>query len=53
MGPFLNNMTLHLNRIGSAFYAYMADIFIQSTVLIIVLFLLDLVLRKKTRAVLR
>ena len=53
MNPFLNNMALHLNKIGSAFCDYMADVFVQSSVLIIVLFLVDLVLRKKIRAVVR
>ena len=49
----INNVLMGLNRIGGVFYDYAAGIFIQSALLVILLFVIDLLLRKKVRAIFR
>jgi len=42
-----------LNEVGGVFYDYAASVFIQSTLLVILLFAIDLLLRKRVRAIFR
>jgi len=53
MYHLINNVLMGLNRIGGVFYDYAAGIFIQSALLVILLFVIDLLLRKKVRAIFR
>ncbi len=53
MSQIINDCLMNLNRVGNAFYCYAAGVFIQVTVLIIVLFVIDLLLRKRVRSVFR
>ncbi len=49
----INNVLMGLNRVGGVFYDYAASVFIQSALLVILLFAIDLLLRKRVRAVFR
>jgi beta-lactamase regulating signal transducer with metallopeptidase domain len=49
----MDAMTSFLNLAGESFFGFAGEMLIQSSVLIIVLLLLDLVLRKRVRAVFR
>jgi ankyrin repeat protein/beta-lactamase regulating signal transducer with metallopeptidase domain len=49
----INNVLMGLNRVGGVFYDYAANIFIQTALLVILLFAIDLLLRKRIRAVFR
>ena len=53
MSQIISDSLMNLNRVGNAFYCYAAGVFIQVTVLIIVLFVIDLLLRKRVRSVFR
>ena len=53
MSQIINDCLMNLNRVGNAFYRYAAGVFVQVTVLIIVLFVIDLLLRKRVRSVFR
>ncbi|MGB2862177.1 MAG: M56 family metallopeptidase, partial [Sedimentisphaerales bacterium] len=49
----INNVMMGLNRVGGVFYDYAASVFIQSALLVILLFAIDLLLRKRVRAIFR
>ena len=49
----INNVLMGLNEVGGVFYDYAAGVFIQSTLLVILLFAIDLLLRKRVRAIFR
>ena len=49
----INNVMIGLNRVGGVFYDYAASVFIQSALLVILLFVIDLLLRKRVRAIFR
>jgi len=49
----INNVLMSLNKAGSVFCSYAAGIFIQTALLVILLFIIDLLLRKKIRAIFR
>jgi hypothetical protein len=49
----MNTILEHINTTGLRFVEYAFDVLIQSSVLIVILLLLDLLLRKKVRAVFR
>ena len=49
----INNVMIGLNRVGGVFYDYAAGVFIQSALLVILLFVIDLLLRKRVRAIFR
>jgi len=49
----INNFLIGLNRIGGVFYDYAASVFIQTALLVILLFIIDLLLRKRVRAIFR
>jgi beta-lactamase regulating signal transducer with metallopeptidase domain/Tol biopolymer transport system component len=53
MNQMINDCLASLNRAGDIFYSHAAGIIIQSTLLIIVLFFIDLLLRKRVRSVVR
>ena len=53
MSQIISDCLMNLNRAGNAFYCYAAGVFIQVTILIIVLFVIDLLLRKRVRSVFR
>jgi len=53
MNQAINICITGLNNIGQVFWSYATGIFIQSSVLIILLVIIDLVLRRKVRAVFR
>ena len=53
MYPVINNVLMGLNRVGCVFYDYAAGVFIQSALLVILLFAIDLLLRKRVRAIFR
>jgi len=53
MNEIINNSLIGLNKVGGVFYAYAASVFIQSALLVILLFVIDLLLRKRVRAVFR
>ena len=53
MNQMINDCLASLNRVGDIFYSHAAGTFIQSTLLIIVLFSIDLLLRKRVRSVVR
>ena len=43
----INDVLIGLNRVGGVFYDYTANVFIQSALLVILLFIIDLLLRKR------
>jgi len=53
MNPAINTCITVLNHIGQGFWGYAAGLFIQAGVLIILLLIIDLMLRKRVRAVFR
>jgi len=53
MNQLLNILLIGLNHIGSVFCQYTAGVLAQSTLLIIILFVVDLLLRRRVRAVFR
>jgi len=53
MIEIVNDCLGSLNRLGNAFCTYAAGAFLQSALLVIVLFCIDLLLRKRVRAVFR
>ena len=53
MYPVINNVLIGLNKVGGVFYDYAASVFIQSALLVILLFAIDLLLRKRVRAIFR
>ena len=53
MNPTVNNLLVALNSIGRAFCGHAAGVFVQCALLVIVLYAVDLLLRKRVRAVFR
>src|SRR4030043_132409 len=53
MNNTINDLLIGLNNIGKVFYNYAAGVFIQTAVLVVVLFVIDLLLKKRVRAVFR
>jgi len=53
MNDVINRCVMGLNGVGRVFCDYAASVFIQSAVLVCVLFVADLLLRKRVRAVFR
>jgi beta-lactamase regulating signal transducer with metallopeptidase domain/WD40 repeat protein len=53
MDQVINSCVTALNSIGSGFCSYTTGIFVQSSVLIVLLLLIDFLLRKRVRAVFR
>jgi beta-lactamase regulating signal transducer with metallopeptidase domain len=53
MSQVINTCITGLNNIGQGFWGYAAGIFIQSSVLIVLLLVIDFLLRKRVRAVFR
>ena len=51
MNHLINDLLMSLNNIGSVFYSYAASIFVQSSLMVVILFLIDLLLRRKVRAI--
>ena len=49
----MNTFIELLNRVGQAFVGFSADMLIQASILIVVLFSLDLLFRKRIRGVIR
>jgi len=53
MNHTINSLLAALNSIGEAFCEHAAGVFVQSALLVVVLFVVDLLLRKRVRAVFR
>ena len=53
MNHMINNLLTALNYVGETFCQHAAGVFVQSALLVIVLFAVDLLLRKRIRAVFR
>jgi len=53
MNQAINSWITGLNSLGQGFWDYAADIFIEASVLIVVLLIVDFLLRKRIRAVFR
>ena len=53
MNHAINSLLTALNSVGEAFCEHAAGVFVQSALLVIVLFAVDLILRKRVRAVFR
>ena len=53
MNQAINTCITGLNNIGQGFWDYAAGVFIQASVLIILLLIVDFMLRKRVRAVFR
>ncbi|MHC4657750.1 MAG: hypothetical protein ACYS83_01045 [Planctomycetota bacterium] len=53
MNEVINSIIAGLNNVGQWFWDYAAGLFVQSSVLIVLLLLVDFVLRKRVRAVFR
>ena len=53
MNQSINSWITGLNSLGQGFWDYAADIFIQASVLIVLLLIIDFLLRKRIRAVFR
>ena len=53
MKQAINSWITGLNSLGQGFWDYAADIFIQASVLIVVLLIIDFLLRKRIRAIFR
>lgn len=53
MTHVINNVLVGLNNIGRVFCDYAAGVFVQSALLVILLLVVDLLLRKRVRAVFR
>jgi len=53
MEPVINSILVNLNSIGRGFCDYAGSMFVQSSLLIILLLIIDFLLRKRVRAVFR
>ena len=53
MNPMINSLVTALNSVGEAFCKHASDVFVQSALLVIALFVVDLFLRRRVRAVFR
>jgi beta-lactamase regulating signal transducer with metallopeptidase domain/Tol biopolymer transport system component len=53
MDQFIDSFLVSLNSVGRYFWDYAANMFLQSSVLIVLLLIIDLILRRRTRAALR
>ncbi len=53
MTQTINSLITLLNNLGQTFWAYAVVMFVQVSVLIILLLIVDLLLRKRVRAVFR
>jgi len=53
MTHIINNVLIGLNNLGRVFCDYAAGVFVQSALLVILLLVVDLLLRKRVRAVFR
>ena len=53
MNHAINNILIGLNNLGRVFCDYAASVFVQSALLVILLLVVDLLLRKRVRAVFR
>jgi len=53
MEQVINNLVINLNSIGRGFCDYAGNMFVQSSVLIILLLIIDFLLRKRIRAIFR
>lgn len=53
MSQVVYNLVISLNKVGSVFYSYCAAVFVQTAVLILVLWVIDLLLHKRVRAAYR
>jgi len=53
MSEVINNIITGLNNIGVGFWDYASSVFVQSSVLIVLLLIIDFLLRKRVRAVFR
>jgi Tol biopolymer transport system component/beta-lactamase regulating signal transducer with metallopeptidase domain len=53
MNQVINDCLMDLNKVGGVFYDYAAGVFVQSALLVALLFVIDLLLRKRVRAVFR
>jgi len=53
MEQVINNLVINLNSIGRGFCDYAGNMFVQSSLLIILLLIIDFLLRKRVRAVFR
>jgi len=53
MNQIINNSLIGLNEVGGVFFNYTANVFIQTALLVILLFIIDLLLRKRVRAIFR
>ncbi|UCE49973.1 MAG: M48 family metalloprotease, partial [Phycisphaerales bacterium] len=53
MNQLLNDWLMTLNSVGETFWKYSAQVFVQSSILIALLFMIDPLLRKRVRAALR
>lgn len=53
MNPLLNKLLTALNSVGEAFCEHAAGVFVQTAILVVVLYAVDLFLRRRVRAVFR
>ena len=53
MNHTFNNFLISLNNVGNVFCSYAASVLVQSALLVAVLFVIDLVLRRRVRAIFR
>jgi len=53
MNPMINELVTGLNSVGQAFCEHAAGVFVQTAILVVVLYAVDLLLRKRVRAVFR
>ena len=53
MNQVINNFVTSLNRIGHGFCNYAGNMFVQASILIILLLIVDFLLRKRVRAIFR
>ena len=53
MNHIINNFLIALNGVGKAFCGYSASVFVQSALLVVAILVIDLLLRKRVRAIFR
>ncbi|MBN1973544.1 MAG: hypothetical protein JW787_07885 [Sedimentisphaerales bacterium] len=53
MYDIVNSLLIALNNIGKVFFNYATGIFVQTAILVVVLFIIDMLLKKRVRAVFR
>ena len=53
MNPMINGVVTGLNNVGEAFCEHAAGVFVQTAILVVVLYAVDLLLRRRVRAVFR